>query len=63
MIWIALRVRRMTVLKRCGIPGPEPHLIFGNFFDGIEGKTIVEKQKYLIEKYGKSSRLLYRRSI
>ena len=53
LIWITVRVRRMSILKRSGIPGPEPHLIFGNIFDGIEGKTIVEKQKYLIEKYGK----------
>ena len=53
MTWITLRIRRMSVLRRCGIPGPEPHLIFGNLFDGIEGKSMDEKQKYLIEKYGK----------
>ncbi|CAG2164390.1 unnamed protein product [Oppiella nova] len=27
------RVRRMTILERHGIPGPKPHLIFGNMFD------------------------------
>lgn len=30
LAWFMLRRKWMTLLKRCGIPGPEPHFIFGH---------------------------------
>ena len=30
LLWYRYRIKRMTLLERNGIPGPKPHLIFGN---------------------------------
>ena len=42
----------MSVLKRNGIPGPEPSLVTGNMSD-FKGMSSIERQNYLIGKYGK----------
>ncbi|KAG4079242.1 hypothetical protein HA402_006965 [Bradysia odoriphaga] len=48
---IYMRQRRMSILKRSGIPGPKPNLIFGHLFDiGFGGfKSVFPKWT---EKYG-----------
>ena len=46
------RVRRMSILERHGIPGPQPHLIFGNMseYNTIGYNECFEKWK---SKYGR----------
>ncbi|XP_054156810.1 cytochrome P450 3A11-like, partial [Oppia nitens] len=52
------RLQCMSVLKRNGISGPKPHLIFGNLFD-FKGMSSLEQKDYLIGKYGKTVGLYY----
>lgn len=46
------RVRRMTFLRRYGIPGPKPHLIYGNLkdYNTLGYNQCFDKWK---EKYGR----------
>jgi cytochrome P450 len=51
LIWYNWRKRHMSLLKRNGIPGPPPHLIYGNIKDWTR-KGYVVCQKEWINKYG-----------
>src|SRR2546426_9505289 len=44
------RKRRLSLLKRCGIPGPTPRFFDGNFFD-FRGRSVLQKAAWLKE-YG-----------
>ncbi|XP_054157371.1 cytochrome P450 3A24-like [Oppia nitens] len=46
------RLQWMSKLKRNGIRGPKPHIIFGNMFD-FNGLNSIERQNVLLHKYGK----------
>ena len=49
--WLYQRYRKLTVLKRCGIPGPCPHFIYGNFHQ-LRGRNVLQINEW-IDRYGK----------
>ncbi len=51
IVWYIWRKRLMTKLKRNGIPGPEPHLIFGNIKE-YQTKGYAKCHEEWINKYG-----------
>lgn len=51
-LWLYKRYRRMTFLRRNGIPGPAPNLLFGNALE-LKSKGIITCYREWTEKYGK----------
>ena len=53
IIFYVIQKRRMTILKRNGINGPEPHWITGNIFHFFSSDNVTRSREY-IKKYGKT---------
>ncbi|GFQ96358.1 cytochrome P450 3A41, partial [Trichonephila clavata] len=52
-IWIQWRRRKLKVFEDLGIPGPSPHILFGNILE-LNRKGPFRCHKEWIEKYGKT---------
>ncbi|XP_035221635.1 cytochrome P450 3A24-like isoform X2 [Stegodyphus dumicola] len=52
VLWIFWRKRNFSVLKKLGIPGPEPNFLFGNLLEMVM-KNPIQCHKEWIQKYGK----------
>ncbi|KAF8788941.1 Cytochrome P450 3A24 like protein [Argiope bruennichi] len=51
VLWLIYRKRCFSVLKKMGIPGPEPNILFGNMLE-IMMKTPIKCHEEWLKKYG-----------
>lgn len=50
--WLWDRHRLMTLLERCGIPGPKPHFLFGNLIEIHKKGGLYRAQDEWLAQYG-----------